>query len=740
VAKQDQSRHVPFPTKAEIIRFIEENPGLAGKREIARAFHVRGDSRAMLKDLLREMAEEGLLEKGHRRSLKSTAKLPGVTVVEVTGQDVDGELLAKPVKWTDKENDPPRILIAPGKQATGNLGSGDRLLVRLERQRDGYEARILKKLEATHDRMLGVYRHREARVVPTDKRERHELIVETEDNGGAQDGELVLVEIRGSANNRLGLKRARVIERLGDLNAPRSTSLIAIHAHGIPTDFPRDAVDEANAAKPVGPEGRIDLRAVPLVTIDPADARDHDDAVWAEPDPDPKNPGGWHVIVAIADVAHYVTQGSALDREAYRRGNSVYFPDRVVPMLPHELSSDLCSLLPGVDRACLAVSMWFDADGNKLAHKFVRGLMRSAANISYEQVQAAYDGRPDEVTGPLLEPVIKPLYAAYYARVREREKRGPLDLDLPERKVELDELGNVRRIALRERHDAHRLIEEFMIAANVAAAEELEKHRTPCMYRVHEPPADEKLASLREFLDTLDLKLPKGQRPAPHHFNKVLQRAHETAQSHIVSTVVLRSQSQAYYSPENQGHFGLALQRYAHFTSPIRRYSDLLVHRGLIRALRAGQDGLREDAAADFHEIGEHISVTERRAMVAERDANDRYMAQFMSDRVGSQFKGRISGVSRFGLFIALEETGAEGLAPISSLGWEFFTHDEKRHALVGRETGTMFRLGDPVTVRLAEATPITGGLRFELLYDAGPRRPRGKPARKAGGPPRRRR
>jgi ribonuclease R len=736
VAKKDQARPAPFPTKADIIRFVEESPGIVGKREIARAFHVRGDDRALLKDLLREMAEEGLLERGHRRSMKSVAVLPNVTVVEITGQDVDGELLARPVKWTDKA-EPPRIVVAPGKQATGTLGAGDRLLVRLERQHDAYEARILKRLEATRDRMLGVYQSN-GRVVPTDKRERNELIVAEGDSGGARPGELVLVEVRGAGANRLGLKHGRVVERLGDLEAPRSTSLIAIHAHGIPTEFPRAAVDEANAARPVGLEGRTDLRHIPLVTIDPIDARDHDDAVWAEPDPDPKNPGGWHVVVAIADVAHYVREGSALDREAHRRGNSVYFPDRVVPMLPHELSSDLCSLLPGVDRACLAVSLWFDAEGNKLRHRFMRGLMRSAGNLSYERVQAAHDGHPDDETGPLLEPVIMPLYAAYRARLRERGKRGPLDLDLPERKVELDEFGNVRRIALRERFDAHRLIEEFMIAANVAAAEELEKRRTPCMYRVHEPPAEEKLAALREFLDTLSLKLPKGQRLGPHHFNKVLERARDTAHSHIVSTVVLRSQSQAYYGPDNMGHFGLALDRYAHFTSPIRRYSDLLVHRGLIRALRFGSDGLRDDAAADFPEIGQHISMTERRAMVAERDANDRYMAAYMSDKVGSQFRGRISGVSRFGLFIALDETGAEGLAPISSLGWEFFRHDEKAHALVGGESGTIFRLGDPVTVRLAEAAPITGGLRFEVIYDAAARRAR--PKGRAGGPPRRRR
>jgi ribonuclease R len=737
VAPKSSSRQTPFPTKADIIRFVEESSGLVGKREIARAFHIRGDDRALLKDLLREMSKEGLLERGHRRSVKSPTALPNVTVVEIVSQDVDGELVAKPAKWTDKDHEPPRILMAPGKSSAGNLGPGDRVLARLERQDGYYEARILKKLEASRDRVLGVYR-KDGRVIPTDKKERHEYIVDEGDSAGARNGELVLVEVRGARPTRMGLKHARVIERLGDLEAPRSTSLIAIHAHGIPTDFPKAAVDDAVAAKPVGLGDRTDLRDIPLVTIDPSDARDHDDAVWAEPDPDPKNEGGWHVIVAIADVAHYVREGSALDEEAYRRGNSVYFPDRVVPMLPHELSSDLCSLMPGEDRACLAVSMWFDAEGNKLRHKFMRGLMRSAANVSYERVQAAYDGHPDDETGPLLEPVIKPLYGAYFTRLKERERRGPLDLDLPERKVELDDAGNVARIALRERFDAHRLIEEFMIVANVAAAEELEKKRTPCMYRVHEAPAEEKLAALREFLETLSLKLPKGQRLGPHHFNKVLNRAHDTDQSHIVSTVVLRSQSQARYSPDNLGHFGLALDKYAHFTSPIRRYADLLVHRGLIRALRLGSDGLKPDAAERFADIGEHISMTERRAMTAERDANDRYMAAFMSDKVGSEFGGRISGVSRFGLFIALDETGADGLAPISTLGREFFRHDEKAHALVGGDTGTIFRLGDPVRVRLAEAAPITGGLRFEVLYDGAARGPR--PGRRKGGPPRRKR
>ncbi len=719
MARKRTNKAVPFPSKAQVLKFIEESPGNVGKREIARAFHIRGDDRTKLKALIAEMRAEGLLSQGHRRSLGRAGSLPNVTVIEVTGTDVDGELMAKPVRWEDDAPPPPILVLPGGRHAGSAMGAGDRALARLTALEDGtYEAKVMKRLLPAQDKVLGVYRDG-GRIIPTDKRARHELQVDRGDEGGAVHGELVLAELLSPKRNKLGLKKARVVERLGDVDAPSKTSLIAIHGHGIPTDFDPKSVKEAEQAKPVELGKRADLRDIPLITIDPHDARDHDDAVFAEPDDDPDNKGGWHVIVAIADVAHYVRPGSALDAEAYKRGNSAYFPDQVVPMLPEALSTDLCSLKAGVDRACMAAHLRFDKNGRKIAHKFTRGLMRCAANLSYEQTQAGFDGTPDEATEPLVETVIKPLYGAYQARLKERSKRGPLDLDLPERKVALDEIGRVLYVAEQVRLDAHKLIEEFMIAANVAAAEELEKRRTACLYRVHEAPSAEKMEALQDFLKTLDYRLPKAQRIEPSHFNEVLSRAQDTAHQHVVNTVVLRSQSQAAYSPDNLGHFGLALDRYAHFTSPIRRYADLVVHRGLIRALRLGDDGLTGDAEERLSEIGEHISMTERRAMGAERECVERYMAGYMADKLGAQFPARISGVSRFGLFASLDDTGAEGLIPISTLGREYFRHEQGSHALVGEETGTTFTLGDAITVRLIEAAPITGGLRFELLYDA---------------------
>ena len=718
----------PFPSKADILKFIEDSPDNVGKREIARAFHIRGDDRARLKALLSEMKAEGLIEGGRRRTLDRPGTLPNVTVIEVVGTDVDGELLGKPASW-DRDEPAPAILVVPGRRQAA-LGIADRVLARMTRLDDGsYEARVMKRLPPARDKVLGIYR-KDGRIVPTDRRARQELQVEPGDDAGAEPGELVLAEVLSSRRNKLGLKTARVLERLGDANAPKSTSLVAVHTHGIPTDFDPKAIEEAERARPVELGKRTDLRDIPLVTIDPADARDHDDAVWAEPDGDPENPGGWHVIVAIADVAHYVRSGSALDAEAYKRGNSVYFPDRVVPMLPEALSTDLCSLKAGQDRACMAAHLWFDAEGRKIRHKFVRGLMRTAANLSYEQMQAAQDGEPGDEAGPLLDTVIRPLYGAYQARLKERGKRAPLDLDLPERRIALDEIGRVLYVAEQVRLDAHKLIEEFMIAANVAAAEELERKRTPCMYRVHEAPSAEKMESLREFLDSMGYRLPKAQRLKPQHFNSVLASAEGTPHQHVVNTVVLRSQSQAVYSPANLGHFGLALDRYAHFTSPIRRYADLIVHRALIRALGLGSDGLKGETEDRLDEIGDHISTTERRAMAAERDCVDRYMAAFMADKVGAEFNARISGVSRFGLFVALDETGAEGLIPIRMLGREYFRHEQGSHALVGEETGITYRLGDAVRVRLVEAAPVTGGLRFEILNSA--------PSRKKGRDPKR--
>jgi ribonuclease R len=550
---------------------------------------------------------------------------------------------------------------------------------------------------------------------------------------GAKAGELV--EAEAIAGRRLGLPQARVIARLGDPSGPRAASLIAIHQHGIPDQFPDAVILEADRADPVGLTGREDLRALPLVTIDPVDARDRDDAVLAEPDPDPGNPEGFILWVAIADVAHYVTPGSALDREARRRGNSTYFPDRVVPMLPDILSGDLCSLHEAVDRACLAVRMVIDRDGQKRSHRFLRGMMRSAASLHYAQVQDAVDGNPDAATAPLVQPVLTPLYAAYAALTRAREARQPLDLDLPERKIVLDDAGHVTSVAFKERLDAHRLIEELMVLANVAAAEELIRLKRPLLFRVHEEPSPMKLDSLREVAEGAGLTLAKGQVLKTQHLNRLLRQAEGTEFDELINISTLRSMTQAYYHPENFGHFGLALRNYAHFTSPIRRYSDLIVHRALIAGHGWGpdssKDGLSHWDIENLEETAKLISDAERRSMAAERDTTDRYLAAYLSDRVGAEFAGRISGVQRFGLFVRLDETGADGLIPVRALGREFFHYDEGSQTLMGSETGLTLGIGQKVTVRLTEAVPVTGGLLLELLAVEGAVM---KPAGRKGG------
>ena len=709
----------PLPTKQQVLEFIRGSPTPVGKREIARAFGVSGSDRIALKALLKEIAAEGSVERSRGRRLARPSSLPATGVLEITGTDADGELTARPLSWRD-DGPPPKIVMAPERRGTPALGPGDRVVARLIRIDEGlYEARTIRQLAGVPRRVVGVYEQIPGvggRLTPTDRRVKTEYRIATQDAAGAKAGELVLAEVLHT--HRLGLLQARVVERLGRLGEPRTISLISIHEHDIPTVFPREALELAQAARPAALGTRTDLRPIPLVTIDPEDARDHDDAVWAAPDDDPGNPGGFRLLVAIADVAHYVRPGDALDREAEKRGNSAYFPDRVVPMLPEAISNDLCSLKPNVDRACLAVEMIIDREGKKMRHRFMRGLMRSAARLSYGQVQAARDGRPDEVTGPLLQPVIAPLYAGFSALMAARTGRGTLDLDLPERRVTLRN-GTVERIEPRVRLDSHRLVEEYMIAANVAAAETLEAKRLPCMYRVHPPPDPVKVEALREFAGSLGLSLTRGQVIRPAVFARLLEQARETPYAAMINELVLRSQSQAVYSPENVGHFGLALRRYCHFTSPIRRYADLLVHRALITAHGYGEDGLTPEAGAGFVSVGEHISATERRAAAAERDAIDRYVAAFLAERVGEVFVGGITGVTRFGLFVSLQDSGGSGIVPISSLPSDYYDHDERRHCLVGRRWGRVYSLGETVAVRLVEASPITGGLVLQLIEDA---------------------
>jgi ribonuclease R len=718
---------VGLPSKQEILDYIRKAGAKTGKREIARAFHIKGGARAELKGLLSEMAEEGLL-RGNRKGFKEPGHLPPVAVLEIVGRDADGELVGEPAVWDAAEGDRPRALVlaARGKGRSGEpvLGQGDRILAhvtRLEgRDVDGYryEAQPIKRIPRTERRLLGIFRSKAGGgiVDPIDRRELREWPVASADVGAAKEGDLVRFELAHA--HRYGVPQVRIVETLGNPRDERKISLIAVHAHGIPDEFSIAALGEVERLEPARLAGRADLRALSLLTIDPEDARDHDDAVHAAPDGDPGNSGGFVVHVAIADVAHYVRPGSRLDREAQLRGNSVYFPDRVVPMLPERLSNDLCSLKEHEERPCLVARMVFDRHGNKKGHAFLRAMMRSAAKLSYQEAQAAIDGRPSRRALPLLEPALRPLWSAYAALAAARDRRAPLDLDLPERKLRLDSEGHVQSVTTPQRLDAHRLIEEFMIQANVAAAEVLEAKRAAVIYRVHDAPSKEKLAALREFLDSLGLKLPGAASLRAGDFNRVLQRARSLPSSDLVNEVVLRAQAQAQYAADNLGHFGLNLRRYAHFTSPIRRYADLLVHRSLIRALGLGLGALTDEEANRLADIAQAISEAERRAMAAERDTTDRLIAEYLADRVGAQFEARISGVTRSGLFVRLTDTGADGFVPAATIGNDYWRYHEAQHALVGDRSARAYRLGDGVRVRLVEAIATAGALRFEMLSE----------------------
>jgi ribonuclease R len=738
-----RQRDSEFPGRDVIVAFIRAHPGKVGTREIAREFGLKNADRVQLKELLRELADEGAIARRGKK-VQEPAALPPTLVADITGRDRDGELIATPTEWDEVEGgEPPKIRIhVPRRPQPGTAaGVGNRALLRVEKSGEGeagvYSGRVIKLIDHKETRLLGIFRALPGgggRLVPVDKKQAgRELNIAKADSNGAEDGDLVSVDLVRSRG--FGLASGKVKERLGSLASEKAVSLIAIHAHEIPQVFSPATLREAEAAKAATLSGREDWRALPLVTIDPPDAKDHDDAVHAEADSDPNNKGGAIIHVAIADVAFYVRPGSALDRDALTRGNSVYFPDRVVPMLPERISNDLCSLVPGQPRGALAVRMVIGADGRKRSHSFHRILMRSAAKLSYAQVQAAIDGRPDDVTGPLLDPILKPLYDAYAMVKRARDERDPLDLDVPERKILLKPDGTVDRVVAPERLDAHRLIEEFMILANVAAAEMLEKKSLPLIYRVHDEPTLEKVHNLQEFLRTLDLPFAKSGALRPALFNRVLAQVKGQDSEPLVNEVVLRSQAQAEYAAENYGHFGLNLRRYAHFTSPIRRYADLVVHRALIRGLGLGEGALPDtETVESLGEVAAEISVTERRAMKAERETADRLIAHFLADRIGATFQGRISGVTRAGLFVKLSDTGADGLIPIRTLGSEYFNYDETRHALVGSRSGAMHRLGDVVDVRLVEAAPVAGALRFELLSE-GRVMPRGRNRGRGDGP-----
>lgn len=736
-----------LPSRKQILDFIATSEQPAGKREIARAFGLHGNDKIVLKTLLKDMADEGLIDSSPGRAFHKSGGVPKVTVLRVTQVDDSGTTWAVPEQW-HAETPPPKLkIIERGRR--GAVGIGDRVLARTEQQGERFVAHPMKKLARAAELVLGVVKREGERhwLSPVDKRERRELFIS--DLKDAEPGDLVLTEVSG----RPPRVSARVDAVLGDPFAPRSFSLIAIHKHGLRHEFAQEAIDEAHRVSKQTLAEREDLTHLPIVAIDPEDARDHDDAIWAEAD----DQGGWNAIVAIADVSFYVRPGSELDREARVRGNSVYFPDRVVPMLPEELSADICSLKAGEPRAAMACHLKISKEGELKSWRFSRAKICVAANIAYEDAQAAMDAAEEEtievssptcsmppIEGPVLhalvEKALKPLWACWRALFAARQKRDPLELDLPERRVMLDEKGRITSIAPRDRLDAHRLVEDFMIAANVAAARALEAKKAPVMYRVHEPPSREKLVALKDYLKTFGIDFGLGQVIKPGTFNRILERLGDSDGREEIMEQLLRTQMQARYGPERLGHFGLALATYAHFTSPIRRYADLIVHRALVGAYKLGDGGLPPGEDERFEQIGDQISMLERRAMEAERETVDRYVAAYLADQVGQLVECRITGVQPFGFFATVEDLGGDGLLLAKDLGREYFRYDEGAKQLVGEETGETYRIGQRLTLRLAEANPVSGSLRFELPEGSygtpsPPRRDRQRPSGRRGRP-----
>jgi ribonuclease R len=719
-----------LPSREQIQKFIEESPGPVGRREIARAFNVKGDMRVELKQMVGALINDGVIDPGRRRSVAVPGRLPPVGVIEVVSINEDAEAIARPISGI-KGGEESEILL-PHTGRGPSFVVGDRVLARLAHVKGNtYRGSVMRRLEKGAARVIGVLDSTRGgfQLSPSDGKKNNDAFIEHGDAEGASAGDIVAVELL--PGRRMGPRRARVVETIGRADSPKAVSLICIHEHDIPDRFPDAVVAMAESAKPVQVAGkREDMRDIPLITIDGSDARDFDDAVWAEADNAPENPGGWRLLVAIADVAHYVRTDDVLDKEAQKRGNSVYFPDRVVPMLPEALSNGLCSLRPDEDRACLAVEMVIDAKGRKKSHKFRRGLMRSVARVTYEEIQADIDAANAGDNETALTALARPLYGAFQSLLLGRETRGALDIEMPEMQVRIADDGSVASILPRDRLDSHRLIEEFMVLANVAAAETLERRKRACVYRVHDTPNPDKVEELRNNLEGFEIKFAKGQVLQAKLFNRVLAQAKDKDFQHSVNLLVLRCQSQAVYSPFNLGHFGLGLRRYAHFTSPIRRYSDLLVHRALIAAHEFGPDGDAGEQSADLVSVCEHISMTERRASVAERSAVDRFSAMFMANRIGEDMTAVITGVLHFGVFVSLDGGLSDALLPVQNLPDDYYDHDAKTHSLVGRHSGFSLKLGETLTVTLREADRVSGRLRVDYVAGGS----QGRPTRRAKG------
>ena len=698
-----------MPNMQELMDYLNQQGGTVNKRHIARNFKIKGENRKELRKMIKELKSSGVIEvkeDGRKNRLRLAGKLSEYEQIEITGIDSMGDLIARPLDWRSQK-EMPQIVIVKNK-INPPAGVGDIVQARLKQLKKYlYEGEIIRRITSSGNQMVGVYENNKVYSVDRRLKQAFALLDVPRD---VHNKDIVLVEIP-SIRSREPI--ARFIQKIGSSTDPHAATLIAIYMHHLPVMFLKQTEKEVkNLTIPPLDEKRIDLRHISFVTIDGADAKDFDDAVWAEPDESAENKGGYHVMIGIADVSWYVRPETALDMDAKLRGNSVYFPDRVIPMLPFEVSNGVCSLRPNEDRAALVCEVFLDKNGVKKQHRFLRALIRSSRRLTYTEVEEAIQNKTPIVG---LEDEIKSLKNVYDVLRKQRKKRGVIEIDVPEQQVELDSKGNILSIHPREMLSSMHLIEELMILANVAAAETLEEKKMPVMYRVHDRPSAEKLKTLNNFLQSIKvIKKPLSENALPHDFNDVLIRTKTSDKSFAINEFVLRSQSQACYSPENIGHFGLSLLRYAHFTSPIRRYADLMVHRALVDALKLGEGGLSKESVVDFESVARHISQTERQAAAAEQDSIDRYIAAYLKNKENKTFKVRISSITSFGIFVRLESFGADGFIPMRYLGGDFYDYDERTQTLIGRATGRKFQVGEKLQAVLKEVSPLTGGLLFK--------------------------
>lgn len=688
----------PIPSREVILQVLSEKGQPLDFMSLAGALHLQQDMDLdALKKRLRAMERDGQLLYNRRRQYVPIAHTDLIAGRVIGHPDGFGFL---------KPDDGTPDLFLHAKQMRSLL-HGDRVLVSVrgldpKGRREGV---VVEILERGTTQVVGRYFQESGIgfVVPDNTRISHDILIPPENRGEAQHGQIVVAAIIEQPS-KYTQPKGKIVEVLGDHMAPGMEIDVALRSHDLPFVWPAEVSDEADrfntAVTAQDIAGRLDLRSLPLVTIDGEDSKDFDDAVYCA-----KEGNNWRLVVAIADVSHYVRPGSAIDREARERGTSVYFPGKVIPMLPEILSNGLCSLNPQVDRLCMVCDMRIGARGKLLSYEFAEGVMHSAVRLTYTKMAAMVVQRDPEMReaypAEMLEH-LDALYALYKVLRKAREKRGAIDFETTETRIVFDAERKIEAIVPTERNDAHKLIEECMIFANVCAAKFLSKHKIPALHRVHDGPTLEKLADLRQFLSGLGLKLEGGDEPDPADYAELMDELEGRPDRHMIQTVLLRSLSQAVYSPVASGHFGLAHPYYAHFTSPIRRYPDLLVHRAIRHILRGGKAGDFGYTHKDMVALGEHCSMTERRADDATRDVIAWLKCEYMQEHVGDSFSGVISGVTGFGLFVELSGIHVEGLVHVTALTSDYYHFDPIRHQLTGENSGRIYRLGDSLDVTVA--------------------------------------